>query len=111
MGTYSGGHDAYAVVGSTTQQLSVSSATGTSTTAFGTQTRAVRIVVLGTATSTAGVYTRFYNLGQLSQADSTVDVVTPLNWVDMFKVTPGQRASFIAGEAASYRVHLTEVTD
>ncbi len=104
-------HDAFFVIGSTSQQLAVTSATGTSTTAFAGQTRAVRIVVLGTATSTAGVYTRFYNVGQLSQADSTVDVLTPLNWVDVFKVVPGQRASFIGGEAASYRVQLTELTD
>ncbi len=77
MASFTDGHDAFFVIGSTSQQLAVSSATGTSTTPFGTQTRAVRIVVLGTATSTAGVYTRFYNVGQLSQADSTLDVLTP----------------------------------
>jgi len=96
-----------------TQMLTVTSATGTSTTVFGSQTRAVQVVVGGTVGSNGQVFVKFYNTGQpTSQASSTADAPVPVNWVQLFKTVPGQRMSAISGDATtSYRCYVTELTD
>jgi hypothetical protein len=106
MGTYSGSHDAYYIIDGLTQSLPVTSATGTSTTPFGTQTRAVQVVAAGNVSSNALLYVKFYSPGVTSQASSTVDAPVVLNWPQVFKINPGQRASVISGDAtASYRAY------
>jgi len=118
MGMFSGGHDAWYLQTASdgsglTQQLTVTSATGTSTTVFGNQTRAVQIVIAGTVSSMSQVFCRMYNTGQpSSQATSTVDAPVPVNWVQVLKCNPGQRMSLISGDAtASYRAYISELTD
>ena len=116
MANYAAGHDAYFLaVGSDgsglTQALTVTSATGTSTTVFGSQTRAVQIVVGGAVGSAGQVFVRFYSTGQPnSQASSTSDAAIPVNWVYQAKINPGQRASLISGDAlTSYRCYVSEL--
>jgi hypothetical protein len=112
MANFAGGHDAYFIQQGLTQILTVTSATGTSTTAFGTQTRAVQVLVLGNVSSFAAVFCKVYNIGETSQATSLVDCPVPLNWVQVLKVNPGQRMGLISGDAAaSYRAHITELSD
>jgi hypothetical protein len=118
MANWSAGHDAYFLaVGSDgsglSQQVTVTSATGTSTTPFGSQTRAVQIIVGGTLSSTAQVFVKFYSTGSpVSQASSTADAAIPLNWCQVYKITPGQRASFIAADATtSYRAYVSELVN
>ena len=110
MAGFSGGHDAFFIVDGSTQQLAVTSATGASTTAFGTQTRAVQILNASTF-STTPLHVKFYNVGNTSQASSTADAPVPVNWVQVYKVQPGQRASLIMGGAASCIAYITELTD
>lgn len=110
MANFSGGHDAYFIIDGTTQQLAVTSATGTSTTAFGTQTRAVQVLNASTF-STIPLHVKFYNVGTTSQATSTADCPVPCNWIQVYKVIPGQRASFIMGGTASCIAYVTELTD
>jgi len=118
MGNYAAGHDAYFLATSNdgtglTQQLSVTSATGTSTTVFGSQTRAVQVLVGGNVGSNGMVFCKFYNTGQpTSQATSTTDAPVPVNWVQVFRCNPGQRMSFISADATtSYRAYVSELTD
>src|SRR5262245_45421902 len=118
MGTWSAGHDAYFLAVQSdgtglTQQVTVTSATGTSTAAFGTQTRAVQLVVGGAVSSNSLVFVKAYSTGSpVSQATSTADAPVPVNWVQVLKVNPGQRLSLISADAtASYRCFVTELTD
>jgi hypothetical protein len=118
MANFSGGHDAYRLVTGSdgtglTQQLTVTSATGTSTTVFGTQTRAVQVVIGGTVSSNSYVFCKFYSTGKpTSQATSTTDAPVPVNWVQVFKCNPGERMSLIANDATtSYRAYISELTD
>ena len=118
MANWSAGHDAYAPAVQSdgtglTQMVSVTSATGTSTTAFGNQTRAVQVVIAGAVGSAGQVFCRFYSAGQPnSQASSTQDAPVPVNWVNVWKTVPGQRMSLISGDAlTSYRAYVTELVN
>ena len=59
---FGGAHDAYRLIAGTTQQITVTSATGTSTAVFGSQTYAVELVMLGTVSSNAAAFVKFYNI-------------------------------------------------
>ncbi len=114
MANFSSPHDIYFPLPGLTQSTSVTSATGTSTTPFSGQTRAVQVLVGGAVSSTAIAFVKFYNVGQTSQASSTTDTPVPLNWVQYYKVNPGMRASVITGDAtaaAAYTVYFSEMTD
>ncbi len=113
MANFSGAHDIFYPTPASTALMPVSSATGVSTAVFGTQTRAIQVVVAGTAVNSSSlVYMRLGTLTEAPQATSTTDVAIPLNWVQTFKVYPGQQASFITGDATtSYRAYVTQLTD
>jgi hypothetical protein len=110
MGNFSHPHDIFYPNG--TQVLTVTSATGNSTTLFGTQTRAINVLVAGATSSNALVFVKFGNVAEAPQATSTTDMPIPVNTPRDIKVYPGQRASLISGDAtASYRCYITEWSD
>jgi hypothetical protein len=113
MANFASGHDLFYPTPGSTGQLTVTSATGASTTVFNTQTRAIRVVAQGTAVnSNSWLYMKLGTALEAPQATSTTDIPIPINWPEYFKVYPGQRASFISGDATtSYRVSVTEVSD
>jgi hypothetical protein len=118
MANFAGGHDTWAIQVASdgtglTQAVTVTSATGNSTTVFGSQTRAIQVVVAGTVSSNAVVFVKPYTTGAtVSQATSTTDAAVPINWVYQMKINPGQRLSLISGDAtASYRCYITELSD
>ena len=118
MANYAAAHDCFFLATGSdgsgmSQMLTVTSATGTSTSIFSAQTRAVQIVVGGVVGSNGQVFVKFYNTGQpTSQATSTTDACVPVNWVQVFKTVPGQRMSAISADAtASYRCYVSELTD
>jgi hypothetical protein len=110
---FSAGHDAYFLQQGLTQMVAVTSAVGASTaSAFGSQTRAVRVLALGNASSNAAVFVKFYSIGETSQASSTADCPVPVNRPVEFKINPGQLAGVISADAAaSYRCYFSELTD
>jgi hypothetical protein len=110
MGTYSGGHDAFFIDGDS-QTLTLVSAGGAtvSTTVFGSQTRAVRLLALGAVSSTAAARVKV-----VSPADSVVTSVTGFtlvpNFPEVIKVNPGQRVSAISNDAAVATLVVTPLT-
>ncbi len=110
MANFSGNHDIF--YPGATQSVAVTSAAA-STTVFGTQTRAIQVLAGGTAANSSSII--FMKLGTALEApvaSSLADVAIPINWVQLFKVYPGQRASFVANDATtSYRLYVTELTD
>ena len=118
MAGFSEAHDVYEILVASdgtgmTQSVLVSSTLTVSTTAFTTQTRAVNLVGYGTVSSTSVFFVRFYNPGESSAVGSTTDAAVPINWVQTFKVHPGQRAAIVGGDTTAgntQRVFVTELT-
>jgi hypothetical protein len=111
MANFSGAHDVFFINGDS-QTLSVVSAGGAtvSTAVFGTQTRAINLVGLGAVTSTSGVRVKVVSPAD-SAVGSTTGALCPMNWVQTFKVVPGQRVSAISNDGAAAQLVVTELTD
>jgi len=111
MASFAGAHDAFFVDGDS-QTLSVISAGGTttSTTPFGTQTRAVQLTALASVTSTSGVRVKVVSPAD-SVVSSTVGFVVVPNWPQVVKVNPGQRVSAISNDGAAITLVVTPLTD
>lgn len=111
--SFSGAHDAYRIIQGLTQSLNVISGTASAvTTAFGTQTRAVNILINSAVSSNANVFVKFFVPGaETSVVTSLIDCPVPANWVQTFKVNPGMKVAFISNDPASCRAYVTELTD
>jgi hypothetical protein len=92
--------------------LSVASAGGSavSTAVFGVQVRAVQLAGFGTLTSTSGIRVKFADVSD-SVVSSTANMAIPVNVVVTYKVSPGQRVSAIANDAATYQLVVQPLTD
>jgi hypothetical protein len=102
-------HDYYRL--GAAQALAVASAGGaaSSSTVFGTMTRAIRLVWNG-ATSTSGI--RYAIVDPQTPAISwTTAALLPANWIEVVKVTPGQRVSAISNDAGTPSINIIELTD
>ena len=112
LGNLAAPHDIFYCPAGNTQSVAVTS-TAASTTVFGTQTRAIRIVAMGTAVnSNSFVFMKLGTALEAPVATSTADVPLPINWIEYQKCYPGQRLSLITADATtSYRCYVTEVTD
>jgi hypothetical protein len=108
---FSGGHDLFYPDGDSIN-LSVLSAGGAtvSTAVLGTQTRAIQLVAVGSVTSTSGVRVKMVSPAD-SAVSSTVSALLPVNWVQTYKVVPGQRVSAIGNDGATYTLVVTPLTD
>ncbi len=111
MANFGAGHDAYYINGDS-QTLALVSAGGatTSTAVFGTQTRAVNVVALGVVSSTSGARIKIVSPAD-SVVSSTLSAIVPTNWVQTFKVIPGQRISALSNNEAVATLVVTELTD
>jgi hypothetical protein len=95
----------------TTQALAVASAGGaaSSSTVFGTQTKRIRVCFPGSTSSTGGC--RYTVVDPGVTVSSTAGPLLPANWVEVVKVTPGQRVSAISNDAGTFSLSITELTD
>jgi len=94
----------------TSRALAVASAggAGASTTAFGSQTYAVRLYAPGTVSSTGGCR---FAIGSTGVAvSSTADVYLPANWPEIWKVSPGQTLAAISNDASTFSLNIVELT-
>ena len=89
----------------------VASAAGAavSTAVFGTETFAVQLNFPGSVSSTSGVRFKVGNVAEAPVADST-SALLPANWIQVFKVTPGQRVSAISNDAGTPTLSIVELT-
>ena len=93
------------------QSLTVQSVGGAavSTSVFGTETYAVYCSFPGSVSSTGGVRIKVVSPGD-SAVSSTADHLLPANWIQGYKVTPGQRISAISNDAGTPALSIVELT-
>ena len=93
------------------QALAVASVGGAaaSSNALGAETYAVQISFPGSTSSTGGCRIAVVSPGD-SAVSSTAGALLPANWVQPFKVTPGQRVSAISNDAGTFSLSITELT-
>jgi hypothetical protein len=99
-------HDAYRII--TSQNLSYAASGGASaaSTAFGSQTYYIRVSAAGPADSTnSGVR---YAVGSAPVASATSELL-PLGWVEVLKVTPGQKIAAISNAANTGTLSIAEL--
>jgi hypothetical protein len=92
------------------QALTVASVGGaaSSSTVFGTETYAIACSFPGSVSSTGGM--RIAVIDGTTTVNSTTGTFLPANWIQEFKVTPGQRVSAISNDAGTPSLSITELT-
>lgn len=101
-------HDAYRILA--TQNVAYAAAGGASaqSTAFASQTRYIRVCSVGVVSATVdGVR---IEIGANPTAVAT-SYLLPVNWVEVIKVSPGQKAAFLGNSTGTGTVSVTELTD
>jgi hypothetical protein len=73
------------------------------------QTKRVRLSFPGSTSSTGGC--RYTVVDPGVTVSSTAGPFLPANWVEVVKVTPGQRVSAISNDAGTFALSITELTD
>jgi hypothetical protein len=100
-------HDAFRP--STISNLTVASAAGAavSTAGFDTQTHWVQVSGPGAITSTGG-YRIAIGDGPTATSSS---MYLPFNWIQVYKVTPGQKVSALSNDGIAGRLCVVELTN
>ena len=95
----------------TAQALAVASVGGavTSSAAFGSQTKRIRVCFPGSTSSTGGC--RYTVVDPGVTVSSTAGPLLPANFIEVVKVTPGQRVSAISNDAGTFSLSITELSD
>ena len=95
---------------STSQNVNYAVAGGASaqSSAFGGQTRYIRVSSVGVVgASVDGIRVA---VGDNPTASSTSTLI-PLNWIEYFKVSPGQKIAVLGNNASTGTISVTELTD
>lgn len=92
--------DIYRIIASRNLAVNSSAGTVTSTAAFGAQTYAVQLCFVAGVASTAGLR---FSIGELGNntPTSTASPLLPPNWVQVYKVTPGQQLAALSNDASA----------
>jgi hypothetical protein len=101
-------HDAYRI--SATQNVSYAAAGGASaqSTAFGSQTRFIRVCAVGVVSSTIDGVRIAVDTNPTATATSALIAV---NYPEIFKVGPGQKVAVLGNNTGTGVVNVTELTD
>jgi hypothetical protein len=93
------------------QALAVASVGGAAASCpvFGTETYANMCSFPGSVSSTGGCRLTVIDASGTA-VSSTQGTFLPANWVQPFKVTPGQRVSAISNDAGTFSLSITELT-
>jgi hypothetical protein len=96
---------------STPVDLACASAGGAanSTAIFSTETYAIQLSFPGSTSSTGGVRVKVVSPGDTA-VSSTGDAFVPANWIQYYKVTPGQRVSAISNDAGTPTLNVVQLT-
>jgi hypothetical protein len=81
-----------------------------SSSAFGTQTYAIRLAYPGSTSSTGGCRIAIVSPND-NAVSSTQGTLLPPNWVQVVRCSPGQRVSAISNDAGTFSLSITELTD
>jgi hypothetical protein len=95
------------------QSLTVALAAGavTSGVAFGNFTRAIRLCWNGATGSTSGIRYGITDHASTPAISSTTGTLLPANWVEIIRVSPGQKVSAISNDAGTPALNIIELTD
>lgn len=92
--------DIWRIIGSSNLAVNSSAGTVTSTPAFGSQTYAIQVAFVAAVSSTAGLRFSIGTLGQ-NTPSSTASPLLPPNWVQVYKVSPGQQLAALSNDATA----------
>ncbi len=103
-------HDVYRHISAAT--LTVNSTSATSTGSVASQTRFVRLVpvLASSALPSDGVYYAISDSGATA-VTSLTGTFLPAAWVELVKITPGQRVQALAGSLTVVSLNITQETD
>ena len=101
-------HDAYRHKATQNVAYAVAGGASAQSTAFGSQTYAIRVCAVGLESATVdGVR---ISVGDNPVASSTTALLA-MNWVEYVKCTPGQKIAVLGNNASTGVVSVTELTD
>jgi hypothetical protein len=98
-------HDVYRILGASKLSYAASNGTAASTSSVGSMTQFVQLSAAGSASSTGGV--RFV-IGDAPVADSN-GTLLPSSWIQVYKISPGQKISAISNDAGTGSLNVTEL--
>ena len=99
-------HDAFRFISSQDVSYAASGGTSAASTAFGAQTRWIRVCAVGLLSATnTGVRIIVGDGTPVAVATSTL---LPLNWEQIILVTPGQKIAALSDKAATGSLNITE---
>ena len=98
-------HDIWRMLSSRNLAYNSTGGAAASTTSVGSQTYAVQLSYPGSTSSTGGLHVL---IGDAPVADSTSPFL-PANWVQVWKITPGQKISAISNDAGTGTLNITEL--
>ena len=92
-----------------TQNVAYNAAGGASaaSTAFGSQTRAIRVAVPGVISATSGVRIL---VGDGTPTATATSALLPVGWVEYCIVTPGQKIAVLGNDAVTGNLSVTELS-
>ena len=97
------------IIQGSAQSVAFAAAGGASaqSTAFGSQTYAIRVAVAGAFTATGGVR---IEIGDNPTASAS-SALLPVNEAEVFKVTPGQKIAVLSNDTVTGTLSVVELTD
>ena len=101
-------HDAYRQITAQNVAIAASGGANAQSSAFSSQTYYIRVCVVGVVDNTNNGAR--IKVGDNPVASSTTTLL-PLNTVEVFKCTPGQKIGVVSNAAATGSLSVTELTD
>ncbi len=100
-------HDAHRQGANNNVTFNASNGASVSSSAFGSQTRYIRICLQGAVSATSGVR---YAIDKSPTASST-SALLPVNWVEVVRVSPGEKIAVLSNDTTTGTLSVVELTD
>ena len=84
-----------------------SGSSSAASTAFGSQTRAIRVSIPGVVSATSGVR---IVVGDGTPTASATSSLLPVNWIEYIVCSPGQKVAVIGNDAVTGNLSVTELS-
>jgi hypothetical protein len=101
-------HDAYRPLASQNVAYAAAGGASAQSTAFASQTRYIRVCAVGVVSGTIDGVRIAIDSNPTAVATS---YLLPVNWVEIIKVSPGQKIAVLGNNTGTGSVSVTELTD
>lgn len=101
-------HDAYRAIASQNVAYAAAGGASAQSTAFSSQTRWIRITSVGVVSATIDGVRYLVDTNPTAVATSPL---LPVNWVEVIRVTPGQKIAVLGNNTGTGSVNITELSD